>query len=116
LPAISRRSFDRNARIIHNGDATGSLHLITEGRVEVEGPNGRFELGPGGAFGGDLNNRELAVRAVTRVRLIVVEAREIASLVKAFPRLMNRIVKLNQRPGRRKPLRRSSSSQNFRSA
>jgi hypothetical protein len=58
-------------------------------------------LGPGGAFGGDLKNRELAVRAVTRVKVLVVEAREIASLAKAFPRLMNRIVKLNRVPSGR---------------
>jgi voltage-gated potassium channel len=101
LPAISRRSFDRNMRIVHHGDGTGSLHLITDGRVEVQGTAGPFELGPGGAFGGDLNNHELGVRAVTRVKVLVVEAREIASLVKAFPRLANRIVKLNRVPRKR---------------
>jgi voltage-gated potassium channel len=108
LPAISRRTFDRSTRIIHHGDATGSLHLITDGRVEIDGGDGPFELGPGGAFGGDLDNRELSVRALTRVKVLVVEAREIQSLTKAFPRLTNRIVKLNRvrrKLGRRRHVR-----------
>lgn len=102
LPAISRRSFDRDTRIIHNGDGAGSLHLITDGQVEIGGPRGAFALGPGGAFGGDLNNSELSARALTRVRVLVVEDREIASLCNAFPKLTTRIAKLNRVPRRRK--------------
>jgi CRP-like cAMP-binding protein len=102
LPAISRRTFDRNTYIVHHGEGTGSLHLITDGRVEVENEQRRIEVGPGGAFGGDLNNRELSVRALTRVKVLVVEAREIASLAKGFPKLNKRIVHLNRVPRRNK--------------
>jgi voltage-gated potassium channel len=105
LPAISRRTFDRNTRIIHQGDGTGSLHLITDGRVEVEGPQARSTLGPGGAFGGDADNRELAVRALTRVKVLVIEAREIQSLSQKFPQLTRRIVKLNRMERERKKAR-----------
>src|SRR6185312_15428463 len=83
LPAISRRTFDRNTYIVHHGEGTGSLHLITDGRVEIEGPRERAMLGPGGAFGGDPGNLDLSVRALTRVKVLVVEAREIESLRRA---------------------------------
>jgi voltage-gated potassium channel len=102
LPAISRRTFDRNTRIIHHGEGTGSLHLITDGRVEIEGPIERTTLGPGGAFGGDPDNLELTARAVTRVKVLVIEAREIQSLRRVFPFLTKRIVKLNRGSTRRR--------------
>jgi voltage-gated potassium channel len=102
LPAISRRSFDRNADIIYPGEASGALHLITEGRVEVANTGGQHIIGPGGAFGGDGHNLELAARTVTRVKVLVIEAREIVTLCKAFPQLTNRIVRLNRVPSRRR--------------
>jgi voltage-gated potassium channel len=102
LPAISRRTFDRNTDIIYHADGSGSLHLITEGRVEVADTDDRHVIGPGGAFGGDAENLELSARAVTRVKLLVIEAREIARLCKAFPQLTKRIVRLNRVPSQRR--------------
>jgi voltage-gated potassium channel len=96
LPAISRRSFDRYSYIIDRDEPSGSLHIITEGRVEVGQADGSHIAGPGGAFGGEAANLELTARALTRVKALVIEAREVAKLCKAFPQLSKRITRQNR--------------------
>jgi len=102
LPSISTRAFDRNSYIIHRGEFAGALHLVAEGRVEVELAEHRMTVGPGGAFGGSLQDMQIAARALTQVKLLVIEAREIAALCEKFPRLSGRINRLNRVPTQRK--------------
>jgi voltage-gated potassium channel len=101
LPSISTRAFDRNTYIIHAGEFAGALHVVAEGKVEVHLGTDRMTIGPGGAFGGSMQDMQIAARAVSHVRLLVLEAREIEKLCERFPRLRNRIARLNRIPIRR---------------
>jgi voltage-gated potassium channel len=102
LPSISTRAFDRNTYIIHSGEFAGALHVVAEGKVEVQWAQHRTTIGPGGAFGGSTQEMQIAALAVTQVRLLVIGAREIEKLCEQFPRLRNRIARLNQLPVERK--------------
>jgi len=102
LPMIATRSFDRNTQIVHRGARAGTLYLVIEGESEVEQARQRIRIGVGEAFGGVMSQqRDLSVRALTRVKVLVIEEHDVLLLCKNFPEFADRLAGLARGERRR---------------
>jgi voltage-gated potassium channel len=102
LPSISTRTFDPGEVILRKGEPVRALHLIAIGEIELERGRQRCRFGPGDAFGGHHDDLAamLAVRAVKRSRLLIVEEHDVLELCDRMPGLAERITALIDRePG-----------------
>jgi voltage-gated potassium channel len=102
LPSISTRTFDAGEIILRKGEPARALHLVALGEIELERSRQRARFGPGDAFGGHHDDAatSLAVRAVKRSRLLIVEEHDLLELCDRLPDLATRIADLVARePG-----------------
>jgi len=93
LPSIATRTYDAGEVILPKGEAVRALHLVARGEIELERARKRVRFGPGEAFGGhhDDTAATLAVRAVKRSRLLVVQEHDLVELCDRLPELTERI-------------------------
>lgn len=95
LPTVVTRTFERGTQIVHWGAQAGTLYLIVDGEIEVEQARRRRQIGPGEAFGGVIGpQRDLSARALSRVRLMLIETRDVTELCRKLPDFAERIVAL----------------------
>lgn len=99
LPSISTRTYDPGEVILRKGEPVRALHLIALGEIELERGRQRCRFGPGEAFGGHHDDLAamLAVRAVKRSRLLIVEEHDVLELCDRLPGLAERINALIER-------------------
>jgi voltage-gated potassium channel len=95
LPSVVTRTFERGMQILHWGGSAGMLFCVIDGEVEVEQARRRRVIGPGAAFGGVIGQqRNLGARAVTRVKLLLIEERDVFQLCRSLPGFAERLVTL----------------------
>jgi voltage-gated potassium channel len=103
LPSISTRTYDPGEVILRKGEPVRALHLIAVGELELERARQRCRFGPGQAFGGHHDDLEamLAVRAVKRSRVLIIEEHDVLDLCDRLPGLAERVAALmDDEPGR----------------
>ena len=93
LPSIATRTYDPGEVVLRKGEPVRALHLVALGEIELERARQRCRLGAGDAFGGHHDDAAaaLAVRAVTRSRLLIVEEHDVLELCDRMPGLVGRI-------------------------
>jgi voltage-gated potassium channel len=96
LPSVTTRTYDPGEVILRKGEPARALHLIAQGEIELERARQRRRLRAGDAFGGHHDDVEaiLAVRAVERSRLLIVEEHDVLELCDRLPGLAERITML----------------------
>ena len=102
LPSIATRTYDPGEVVLRKGEPARALHLVALGEIELERARQRCRLGPGDAFGGhhDDHAASLAVRALKRSRVLIVEEHDVPELCDRVPGLAARIDALTARePG-----------------
>lgn len=102
LPSISTRTYDPGEVILRKGEPVRAVHLVALGEIELERARQRRRFGPGEAFGGHRDDAEafLAVRAVKRSRLLIIEEHDVLELCDRIPGLAERIsVLIEREPG-----------------
>jgi voltage-gated potassium channel len=81
--------------IVRRGEAAHSMYFITSGEVEIELRQGPVFLGEGEFFGElailDEKRRSATVRAITTVRLLVLDAADFRSILIHHPELASRV-------------------------
>lgn len=96
------RSFPRETRVFHEGDAGDACYIIRSGscRVTREHPDGRAitlaNLGPGSIFGElamlDGESRSASVEAAEDTELVALPARDVRALIRANPEMGEKVV------------------------
>lgn len=96
------RSFPRETRVFHEGDAGDACYIIRSGscRVTREHPDGRAitlaNLGPGSIFGElamlDGESRSASVEATEDTELLALPAADVRALIRANPELGEKVV------------------------
>ncbi len=96
------RSYPRNTRVFHEGDAGDACYIIRSGncRVTREHPDGRAitlaNLGPGAIFGElamlDGEARSASVEATDDTELLALPASEIRALIRRHPETAEKLV------------------------
>ena len=103
LGVVRAQSFDAGNLILRRGEPATSLYVTAAGTVEVEGLAGRDNRPPGSAFGAFLTPEEertaLLVRAVTRVRLLMIPESDLVVLTGRWPALAARLAEAARHPG-----------------
>lgn len=95
LPSIVTRTFERGTQIVQWGTRADALFLVVDGEVEVEQARRRRHIGPSHAFGGVVGpQRDLSARALTRVKLMFIEARDVMELCRTLPDFAERLLTL----------------------
>lgn len=98
LSVVRAQTYDAGNLVLRIGDDASGLYVIATGDVECGHNGGRIHLGDGDAFGGPLPfggpSAPEAVRATTRVRMLVMPPRDLASLMERHPELAARIRRL----------------------
>lgn len=102
LAVVRAQSFDPGNLILRRGEPATSLYVTAAGMVEVEGPGGRDNRPAGTAFGAFLTpeaeRSALLVRALTRVRLLMITEPDLAVLTSRWPALAARLAEAARRP------------------
>jgi voltage-gated potassium channel len=103
LAVIRAQSFDPGNLILRRGETVSSLYVIAAGEVEMETASGRRENRPAGtAFGALLTPEEersaLLVRALSRVRLLMIPEADLSVLTGRWPALAARLTEAARRP------------------
>jgi voltage-gated potassium channel len=102
LPTVVTRTFERGAQIVQWGTRAGMLFLVVDGEIEVEQAKRRRQIGPGEAFGGVVGpQRDLSARALTRVKVMLIEPRNVMELCRTLPDFAGRLVALAPNKPRR---------------
>jgi voltage-gated potassium channel len=91
LPALSTRVFEPGDYILRQREKVEAIYVIADGRLEVQLGRRHQLLQPGDSFGGDCPSTRKAVRATTRVRLLVLDTLEAKWLLANHPELGSRI-------------------------
>lgn len=91
LPALSTRVFKPGEYILRRGESVETIYVVTDGQLEVQFGRKRRLLQPGDSFGGQSHSTRKAVRATTRVRLLVLDALEAKWLLTSLPDFSDRI-------------------------
>jgi CRP/FNR family cyclic AMP-dependent transcriptional regulator len=96
------RSFPRETRVFHEGDAGDSCYIVREGscRVTREHPDGRAitlaTLGPGAIFGElamlDGERRSASVEATENTELLALPASDMRNLIRGHPEMAEKLV------------------------
>lgn len=96
------RSFPRETRVFHEGDAGDACYIIRSGscRVTREHPDGRAitlaNLGPGSIFGElamlDGESRSASVEAAEDTELVALPARDVRALIRTNPEMGEKVV------------------------
>jgi len=94
LPSIGTRSYGAGEYIVRAGENVTSLYLIAEGMVTLQRGRHRHQLGPGDVFAGGPRPARKAVRAASRVNVLIVESLEASWLLATFPEVAQRITEL----------------------
>lgn len=95
LPTVVTRTYERGTQILHWGAPAGTLYLVVESEIEVVLARRRRQVGPGEAFGGVIGpQRDLSARTLTRVRLMLVETRDVMELSRKLPDFAERLINL----------------------
>lgn len=102
LAVVRAQSFDPGNLILRRGEPATSLYITAAGMVEVESPAGRDNRPAGTAFGAFLTPEAerslLLVRALTRVRLLMITEPDLAVLTGRWPALAARLAEAARRP------------------
>jgi voltage-gated potassium channel len=103
LAVIRAQSFDPGNLILRRGEPVVSLYVIAAGEVEMETATGQRENRPAGtAFGAFLTpeaeRAALLVRAVSRVRLLMIPEADLSVLTGRWPPLAARLAEAARRP------------------
>ena len=91
LPALSTRVFEPGEYILRNGERVDTIYVVADGHLEVQIGRQRRLLQPGDSFGGHSHSTRKAVRATTRVRLLVLNTLEAKWLLANQPEISGRI-------------------------
>jgi voltage-gated potassium channel len=102
LAVVRAQSFDAGNLILRRGEPATSLYITAAGTVEIEGLEGRENRPAGSAFGAFLTPEAersvLLVRAITRVRLLMIPESDLAVLTGRWPALAARLAEAARRP------------------
>lgn len=93
LPLIGTRSYNTAAYILHRTDPAQALYVVAEGRVVIERGRDGHVLGPGQAFG-SATRAQFDVRAVSAVKLLVIESYDVRVISRLYPHIGERIATL----------------------
>jgi len=91
LPVLSTPVFEPGEYIFRNGERVDTIHVVADGQLEVQIGRQRRLLQPGDSFGGHSYSTRKAVRATTRVRLLVLDTLEAKWLMASQPEIGSRI-------------------------
>jgi voltage-gated potassium channel len=91
LPALSTRVLEPGEYILRKGERVEAIYVLVDGQLEVQLGRVRQLLQPGDSFGGQSHATRKAVRASTRVRLLVLDTLEAKWLIANHPELGSRI-------------------------
>lgn len=102
MQLLQARQMDRGEIVFRRGETAHSMYFIAEGEVEIElGPEQkgrRIQLGAGHFFGESAvlkrMERSATVRAVSRLRLLVLDADDLRALVAREPGIAKKIDKI----------------------
>lgn len=102
MQLLQARQMDRGEIVFRRGEAAHSMYFIAEGEVEIElGPEQkgrRIRLGAGHFFGESAvlkrMERSASVRAVSRLRLLVLDAEDLRALIAREPGIAKKIDKI----------------------
>jgi voltage-gated potassium channel len=102
MQLLQARQTDRGEIVFRRGETAHSMYFIAEGEVEIElGPeqkSRRIRLGAGHFFGENAvlkrTERSATVRAVSRLRLLVLDAEDLRALVAREPGIAKKIDKI----------------------
>jgi CRP/FNR family transcriptional regulator len=96
------REFPTETRVFHEGDPGDACYIVRQGscRVTREHPDGRAitlaTLGPGAIFGElamfDSGRRSASVEATDDLRLLVLPARDMRSLIREHPEMAEKLI------------------------
>jgi voltage-gated potassium channel len=91
LPALSTRVFEPGEYILRRGERVEGIYVVADGQLEVHSGRRSRRLQSGDSFGGQTHATRKAVRATTRVRLLVLDTLEAKWLLANYPSLSERI-------------------------
>lgn len=91
LPALSTRVFEPGEYILRRGERVETVYVVADGQLEVLFGRKRRLLQPGDSFGGETPSTRKAVRATSRVRLLVLDTLEAKWLLTSLPEFSSRI-------------------------
>lgn len=91
LPALSTRVFEPGEYVLRRRERVEAIYVVADGRLEVHFGRQQRLLQPGDSFGGQSHSTRKAVRATTRVRLLVLDTLEAKWLLANHPELSSRI-------------------------
>jgi voltage-gated potassium channel len=91
LPALSTRVLEPGEYILRQGEVVETIYVVADGQLEVQTGRQRRLLQPGDSFGGQSLSTRKAIRATTRVRLLVLDTLEAKWLMASHPQLSGRI-------------------------
>jgi voltage-gated potassium channel len=102
LAVVRAQSFDAGNLILRRGEPASGLYVTAAGDIEIEGPGGRAQHKSGAVFGGpatpEAERSALLVRALTRVRLLMITETDLAVLTGRWPALAARLAEAARRP------------------
>ncbi|HFC05268.1 MAG TPA: cyclic nucleotide-binding domain-containing protein, partial [Rhizobiales bacterium] len=92
LPVLNSATFEPGQLIVHEGDLAKAMYFIASGKVEVETAHGLVPLSEGDHFGEmallEKRQRSHTVRALTKCRLLILEAPDFHRLMRGRPELL----------------------------
>ncbi|ABD89564.1 cyclic nucleotide-gated ion channel [Rhodopseudomonas palustris] len=102
MQLLQARQMDRDDIVFRRGEVAHAMYFIAEGEAEIElGPDQRgrrIRLGPGHFFGESAvlkrMERSATVRAVSRLRLLVLDANDLRALIAREPGIAKKINKI----------------------
>lgn len=98
LRVLNSASFEPGELIVHEGDQAIAMYFIASGKVEIETSKGPIVVSEGEHFGEmallERRRRSRSIRAVTRCRLLVLEAPDFHRLMRGRPELMQEIARI----------------------
>ncbi len=103
LPLLDSRNFDKGRAVVLPGETSHRTFVVLEGLLDAETPDGPVCLGPGDVFG-VVPGLEVtmtppdAVRAMTRVRLLSINADAVRVLLARHPELKERFAEAAMSP------------------
>lgn len=103
LPLLESRYFDRGRAVVLPGETFHRTFVVLEGLLDAETPDGPVCLGPGDVFGmvpglETTMDPPDGVRAMTRVRLLAINADAVRVLISRHPELKERFAEAAMRP------------------
>jgi voltage-gated potassium channel len=95
MRCLSSRSCEEDEIVVRKGEPADSMYFITAGEVEIELPDKPVRLSSGDFFGEIAilthTERTATVKAVTRAKLLVLDAKDLHHLMDRSPRMAKQI-------------------------